>query len=167
MVLDWDVHHGNGTQDIFYEDPSVLLVDLHEESATYPSPPYAAGGAEDMGAGAGAGFTINVPLPSERPTGSAYLLPALPRSSPRDRGGGCSRIARSAVPPAAPVGRPAPPLLPLGAGHTGGAGALRAFHAVVRPAALRFAPDIILCSAGYDSHAADPSAWQRHTTPKL
>ena len=56
-VMDYDVHHGNGTQWIFYEDPRVLYVSTHQ----YPFYP-GTGAAEDVGRGAGAGFTLNVPL---------------------------------------------------------------------------------------------------------
>jgi acetoin utilization deacetylase AcuC-like enzyme len=56
-VVDYDVHHGNGTQWIFYEDPRVLYVSLHQ----YPFYP-GTGAAGDIGRGAGRGFTVNVPL---------------------------------------------------------------------------------------------------------
>jgi acetoin utilization deacetylase AcuC-like enzyme len=56
-VVDYDVHHGNGTQWIFYEDPRVLYVSTHQ----YPFYP-GTGAAEDAGRGKGAGFTLNVPL---------------------------------------------------------------------------------------------------------
>ncbi len=56
-VVDIDVHHGNGTQSIFYDDPRVLYVSVHQ----YPFYP-GTGAADDVGAGAGAGFTVNVPL---------------------------------------------------------------------------------------------------------
>jgi acetoin utilization deacetylase AcuC-like enzyme len=58
VVLDWDVHHGNGTQSIFYERDDVLTISLHQEGC-YP-PGYS--GAEDRGAGRGLGFNVNVPL---------------------------------------------------------------------------------------------------------
>lgn len=57
-VLDWDVHHGNGTQTIFYERDDVLTISLHQEGCFPPG--YS--GAEERGAGKGAGFNINVPL---------------------------------------------------------------------------------------------------------
>jgi acetoin utilization deacetylase AcuC-like enzyme len=57
VVMDYDVHHGNGTQWIFYEDPRVLYVSTHQ----YPFYP-GTGAADDVGRGQGAGFTLNVPL---------------------------------------------------------------------------------------------------------
>lgn len=59
-IVDWDVHHGNGTQDTFYEDPSVLYVSLHQ----YPFYP-GTGAASETGAGAGKGATLNLPMPQE------------------------------------------------------------------------------------------------------
>lgn len=67
VVLDWDAHHGNGTQDAFYSDDRVLYVSLHE----FPLYPYT-GKLHETGSGAGAGYTINVPLP-ERATGDVLL----------------------------------------------------------------------------------------------
>jgi acetoin utilization deacetylase AcuC-like enzyme len=58
-IVDWDVHHGNGTETIFWTDPSVLFVSLHQDDLY----PVGRGGAGDRGAGAGEGFTVNVPLP--------------------------------------------------------------------------------------------------------
>ncbi len=59
FILDWDVHHGNGTQEIFYADPSVFFFSLHE------SPHWPFSGREDeIGRGAGAGTTRNVEIPS-------------------------------------------------------------------------------------------------------
>ncbi len=59
LIMDWDVHHGNGTQDAFYHDRSVLYLSTHQ----YPYYP-GTGAAGEVGAGAGEGFTINVPLPA-------------------------------------------------------------------------------------------------------
>jgi acetoin utilization deacetylase AcuC-like enzyme len=58
-ILDWDVHHGNGTQDVFYEDGEVLYLSAHQ-SPFYPG----TGRVEEMGEGEGRGFTVNVPLPA-------------------------------------------------------------------------------------------------------
>ncbi len=60
MIVDWDVHHGNGTQDAFYQDPSVLFVSLHQQN-WYPR---LSGELEQIGSGAGAGYTVNIPLPA-------------------------------------------------------------------------------------------------------
>jgi acetoin utilization deacetylase AcuC-like enzyme len=60
MVLDWDVHHGNGTQDAFYHDPSVLFVSIHQESLY----PVGWGNVDEVGADEGAGYNVNVPLPA-------------------------------------------------------------------------------------------------------
>jgi acetoin utilization deacetylase AcuC-like enzyme len=59
MIVDWDVHHGNGTQDAFYDDPSVLFLSTHQ-FPFYPG----TGAINEIGAGAGEGYTINVPLPA-------------------------------------------------------------------------------------------------------
>ncbi len=56
-IVDFDVHHGNGTQEMFYRDPSVLYVSLHQ-FPFYPG----TGAAEETGEGEGEGFTVNVPL---------------------------------------------------------------------------------------------------------
>ena len=58
-VVDWDVHHGNGTEAIFLDDPDVLTISLHQEN-NYPLD---TGGAEVRGAGAAFGANINIPLP--------------------------------------------------------------------------------------------------------
>ena len=58
MVFDWDVHHGNGTNDVFHARDDVLFVSAHE-SPLYPG----SGPASDVGSGAGTGFTVNVPVP--------------------------------------------------------------------------------------------------------
>jgi acetoin utilization deacetylase AcuC-like enzyme len=57
-VVDFDVHHGNGTQDAFYDDAGVLYISTHE----YPFYP-GTGAAREIGAGAGRGFNINIPMP--------------------------------------------------------------------------------------------------------
>jgi acetoin utilization deacetylase AcuC-like enzyme len=58
LVLDWDVHHGNGTEEIFYGSPDVLYASLHQ-SPLYPG----TGAATDVGTGDGEGFTVNLPVP--------------------------------------------------------------------------------------------------------
>lgn len=57
-ILDWDVHHGNGTQDIFYDDGEILYLSAHQ-SPFYPG----TGAANEVGAGEGRGLTVNVALP--------------------------------------------------------------------------------------------------------
>jgi len=59
LILDWDVHHGNGTQHLFEEDPSVLYVSLHQ----YPFYP-GTGAVSETGIGRGAGATLNCPMPA-------------------------------------------------------------------------------------------------------
>ncbi len=59
MIIDYDVHHGNGTQDIFYEDPRVLYFSVHQ-APFYPG----TGASNELGEGPGLGTTINVPLPA-------------------------------------------------------------------------------------------------------
>lgn len=103
-IVDFDVHHGNGTQDAFYADESVLFVSLHQ-SPLYPG----TGDAEERGEGPGLGSTINLPLPA-----------------------GCSDATHQ-----------------------------EAFRRVVVPALDRFKPDLLLVSAGYDSHWKDPLANMR------
>jgi len=68
MIWDWDMHHGNGTQDIFYDDPNVLVVDSHCAAPFYPG----TGLLAETGAGAGVGYHLNVPLPMG--FGNAALL---------------------------------------------------------------------------------------------
>jgi acetoin utilization deacetylase AcuC-like enzyme len=75
-ILDWDVHHGNGTQHIFEDDPAVLYVSLHE----YPFYP-GTGARRERGRGAGEGFTLNIPLPAgsgEERYREAFELEILP-----------------------------------------------------------------------------------------
>ncbi len=101
MVLDWDVHHGNGTNDIFYPSSEVLFVSIHQ-SPLYPG----TGSASELGEGDGLGFTVNLPVP--------------PGSGDRE-------------------------FVALVAG-------------VAVPLLERYAPELVLISAGYDAHAADPLA---------
>jgi acetoin utilization deacetylase AcuC-like enzyme len=108
MIVDFDVHHGNGTQDAFYDDPSVLFLSTHQYGAGfYPG----TGALEETGAGAGKGFNINVPLPA----GAGDLA--------------FERIAAE----------------------------------IIAPAAERFAPQLLLVSAGFDAHWADPLASLQHS----
>jgi len=57
--VDWDVHHGNGTEHAFYTDPSVLTISVHQDNNFPPN----SGAMSDTGDGAGRGYNINVPLP--------------------------------------------------------------------------------------------------------
>jgi acetoin utilization deacetylase AcuC-like enzyme len=107
MIVDWDVHHGNGTQDYFYGRADVLFFSSHR----YPFYP-GTGAANETGEGTGKGYTLNVPLP---------------------------------------VG-------------TGDDGHRQVFRQVVVPAARRYKPELILISAGYDSHLADPLGGMAVTT---
>ena len=95
-ILDWDVHHGNGTQAIFWDDPTVLYVSLHE----WPFYPGTGGPGE------GNETTVNVPM----------------------------------------------------AALSGEAEYEHAFAEVVEPAIRTFEPDLLLVSAGFDAHEADPLA---------
>jgi acetoin utilization deacetylase AcuC-like enzyme len=83
LIVDWDAHHGNGTQDAFYQDGRVLYVSMHQ-FPLYPG----TGRIEETGAGGGAGCTINFPFPAGA-TGDVYLaavdevvLPAAERFGP-------------------------------------------------------------------------------------
>lgn len=62
LIVDWDVHHGNGTQDIFWEDATVFYLSLHQ-APHWPG----TGTAAEEGVGEGAGSTLNVPLPAGTP----------------------------------------------------------------------------------------------------
>jgi acetoin utilization deacetylase AcuC-like enzyme len=82
-IVDWDVHHGNGTQDIFWQDGSVLYISIHQWPL-YPG----TGRAHERGDGPGRGATVNLPMPP-RTTGDVYLaafdevlLPVLERFAP-------------------------------------------------------------------------------------
>lgn len=68
LIVDWDAHHGNGTQDVFYADPRVAYLSLHQ-FPLYPG----TGRLAETGTGAGAGFTVNVPLPPGTP-GDTYRV---------------------------------------------------------------------------------------------
>ena len=60
LIVDWDVHHGNGTQHIFEEDPTVFYFSVHQ----YPHYPWFSGGSGETGIGAGKGTNLNAPLPA-------------------------------------------------------------------------------------------------------
>jgi acetoin utilization deacetylase AcuC-like enzyme len=62
LIVDWDVHHGNGTHQAFYDDPTVFFLSLHQ----WPHYP-GTGAAEEQGTGSGEGYTLNVPLPAGTP----------------------------------------------------------------------------------------------------
>lgn len=98
-IIDWDVHHGNGTQDIFYGRADVLYCSLHQ-SPFYPG----TGARHETGSDEGAGYTVNLPLPS---------------------GTDDERF-------------------------------VNAFRRDIVPAIERYAPQMLLVSAGYDAHGEDP-----------
>ena len=83
-IVDWDVHHGNGTQGAFYADPSVLTISIHQDNFFPPG----SGGVHENGEGAGEGYNINIPLPPGTGNGgyvSAFervVVPALERFRP-------------------------------------------------------------------------------------
>lgn len=70
-IIDWDVHHGNGTQDIFWQDNSVLFISLHQDNLF----PIDWGKVDDCGEGEGLGTTVNIPLPPG--SGNAVYLAAM------------------------------------------------------------------------------------------
>ncbi|GAB4012095.1 class II histone deacetylase [Nocardioides ultimimeridianus] len=72
-VVDWDVHHGNGTQAAFYDDPDTLTISLHQDRVFPPD----TGMIEERGEGAGHGYALNLPLPPG--TGSGGYLSAMER----------------------------------------------------------------------------------------
>ena len=98
-VIDWDVHHGNGTQGIFYDDPSVFFFSAHQ----YPWYP-GTGTRSETGVGRGRGYTLNLPLRARTPA----------------------------------------------AEHR------RAFETALEEIGAKFRPDLVIISAGFDSHAGDP-----------
>jgi acetoin utilization deacetylase AcuC-like enzyme len=106
LILDWDVHHGNGTQHAFENDPSVLFFSIHQ----YPHYP-GTGHFTDVGWGKGEGYTLNLPLP--RGYGDAEYTAIL--------------------------------------------------ECLLRPVAMEFSPELILVSAGFDIHVADPLGGMRVT----
>ncbi len=70
LIIDWDAHHGNGTQEIFFADPDVMLFDTHRSAPFYPG----SGNLAEVGAGLGEGTIVNVPLPAG--AGDAALISA-------------------------------------------------------------------------------------------
>lgn len=98
-IIDWDVHHGNGTQGIFYDDPSVYFFSSHQ----YPWYP-GTGTRGEKGTGRGLGYTMNLPLRA--------ATPAMEQK--------------------------------------------RAFEAALEDMSASFTPDLIIISAGFDSHIGDP-----------
>jgi acetoin utilization deacetylase AcuC-like enzyme len=98
-IIDWDVHHGNGTQGIFYADPSVYFFSSHQ----YPWYP-GTGTRGEKGTGRGRGYTLNLPLRAATPATEQK----------------------------------------------------RAFEAALDEMAANFTPDLIIISAGFDSHLGDP-----------
>jgi acetoin utilization deacetylase AcuC-like enzyme len=99
LILDWDVHHGNGTEDIFRHRDDVLFASIHQ-AKTFPH----SGLLRDAGSGAGLGYTINLPVPAGS-DGELWLS---------------------------------------------------LLEHVVLPAAAAFGPELVLISAGFDAHRADP-----------
>lgn len=61
LIFDYDVHHGNGTNDIFYDDPNILFISTHQQGG-YPG----TGKLTDVGSGSGEHATINLPLPGTK-----------------------------------------------------------------------------------------------------
>lgn len=98
-IIDWDVHHGNGTQGIFYDDPTVFFFSTHQ----YPWYP-GTGARGETGVGRGVGSTLNLPLPALTPPNEQK----------------------------------------------------RMFDAAIDQIATKFKPDLIMISAGFDSHKGDP-----------
>lgn len=73
LILDWDVHHGNGTQDAFYADPGVLFISIHQDELY----PVGSGLVDETGTAAGTGFNVNIPLPAG--SGDAAYLATMER----------------------------------------------------------------------------------------
>ena len=107
LIVDFDVHHGNGTQEAFYTDPGVLYFSVHE----YPFYP-GTGSVEEVGEGQGEGTTVNVPLPA----------------------------------------------------WCGDEEYRYTFEQLLSPVARRFRPQLVLVSAGYDAHWADPLGMMQLST---
>lgn len=73
LILDWDVHHGNGTQRAFYDDPSVLYISLHryDNGTYYPNGPF--GSMISCGDGPGLGYSVNIPWPGKGMGDADYI----------------------------------------------------------------------------------------------
>jgi acetoin utilization deacetylase AcuC-like enzyme len=99
LIVDWDLHHGNGTQHCFEQDPTVLYFSVHQRR-TFPG----SGKFREVGKGDGKGYTINLPLPEGCGDGEYLIL----------------------------------------------------FERILKPIAREFTPQIVLVSAGFDIHVADP-----------
>jgi acetoin utilization deacetylase AcuC-like enzyme len=99
LVVDWDLHHGNGTQHMFYDDPRVLYFSTHQ----YPYYP-GTGSLNEIGKGDGTGYTVNVPLPPGRGDGDYMSI----------------------------------------------------FQEILVPIAEAYEPEMVLVSAGFDTHFNDP-----------
>lgn len=108
MIVDWDLHHGNGTQNAFYDTGQVLYFSTHQ----YPHYP-GSGASYEIGQGAGEGYTINVPLPA-----------------------GLEDRAYASV-----------------------------FNELLAPIARQYRPEMIILSAGYDTHRDDPLGGMMVTGP--
>lgn len=106
LIVDWDVHHGNGTQHAFDSDPSVLFFSMHQ----YPHFP-GTGHFTETGIGRGEGYSINIAMPKRYGDGEYAVL----------------------------------------------------METLLGPVAEQFAPDLILVSAGFDTHASDPMGNMRMT----
>jgi acetoin utilization deacetylase AcuC-like enzyme len=84
VVVDWDVHHGNGTQEIYYSDPNVLCISVHQDNLY----PIDSGFIDDIGDKSAAGSVINIPLPAGSGNGAyvetldKVVLPAIRRFNP-------------------------------------------------------------------------------------
>lgn len=133
-ILDVDVHHGNGTQGIFYERPEVLTISIHADPSNYF--PFYAGYAEETGRGAGLGFNLNLPLPHG--SGDAPFLQALGTALARIR-------AFSPVALVIALGLDASEHDPLGALKVTREGFTQAAHAIARLAL----PTVIVQEGGY------------------
>lgn len=106
LIVDWDIHHGNGTQHAFERDPDILFFSIHQ-AGLFPG----TGSFTDTGQGVGEGYTINLPIP--RGYGDAEYVSV--------------------------------------------------FEHLLAPVAEQFAPDLILVSAGFDTHMDDPMGGMRLT----